>query len=437
MSVLSYLELNGMATARRIQEETGLTQATVSRQLRALKDKVVIIKKGRTPWYALTRNAFGADDRLKLAMIDVDGNATIAAEIRPLAQGGFFIEARTGVPSVLLGDKGDGFYEDLPWFLQDLSPQGFLGRQIVRQIADQSESFPADPRRWSSSHIGRYLVAEGGDLPGNFQLGPAAGMRLRRSPESISDDDYPRLAEAVMDGVLPGSSAGGEQPKFTTWNRQQSAHVIVKFSPKGNEPSSQRWRDILLTEFHASMVLNAHSYPAAETRLIDRGERLFLESRRFDRHGEFGRTSMVSLSAIDAEFTGLGSSWLEVATALYERKLISGQHVYDISLLWYFGKMINNTDMHLGNLSFGIEGDVFRLLPVYDMCSMGFAPKSNNEVRPYQFAVPKMESLPPEQAAQLKKMADEFWMRLLGDERVSKEFRSFIIDEGLVERRLL
>ena len=42
--------------------------------------------------------------------------------------------------------------------------------------------------------------------------------------------------------------------------------------------------------------------------------------------------------------------------------------------------------MHLGNLSLAMDGHVFRLLPVYDMCSMGFAPRSGGEVRPYAFA---------------------------------------------------
>ncbi|MFO7885191.1 MAG: hypothetical protein R6U68_10240, partial [Desulfobacteraceae bacterium] len=52
--------------------------------------------------------------------------------------------------------------------------------------------------------------------------------------------------------------------------------------------------------------------------------------------------------------------------------------------LQYFGRLINNTDMHSGNLSLSMNGDKFHLLPVYDMCSMGFAPKSG-EVLPFEF----------------------------------------------------
>lgn len=47
--------------------------------------------------------------------------------------------------------------------------------------------------------------------------------------------------------------------------------------------------------------------------------------------------------------------------------------------------LINNTDTHLDNISFKTHNDGFSLLPIYDMCSMGFAPKSNGEVTPFAF----------------------------------------------------
>jgi hypothetical protein len=74
-------------------------------------------------------------------------------------------------------------------------------------------------------------------------------------------------------------------------------------------------------------------------------------------------------------FIGSGNDWPFVMRALEIKKLLSRQHAYDAEYIWGFGRLINNTDMHLGNLSLAIEGSVFRLLPVYDMCSMGFAPQ--------------------------------------------------------------
>lgn len=429
LSIREYLE-RGPATSREIQAETGLSQAAVSRQLRAMGDSVIRLPGGRSPRYAITRNAFGGDDKLPLYMVDAHGNNAAVAFIRPLAHGGFFIYSLTGMPHVLLGESEDGLYDDLPYFLDDLRPQGFLGRQIAAEMASQSDDFPTDLRNWNANHIGRYLVSNGDDLPGNFKFGQQAHLRVRRKPVITTADDYPDLADSVMSGVIPGSSAGGEQPKFTAFCGERSAHVIVKFSPRGDNAVASRWRDILITEYHATEAIHSENFPAAETRLIDMGGRLFLESQRFDRTGEYGRMSMLSLQCVDAEFAGVGSNWPQVMDVLNIKKLVSWQHVYDAGFLWGFGRLINNTDMHLGNLSLAIEGNVFRLLPVYDMCSMGFAPKSG-DVFSYSFIPPELAELSrldflEGNVLQIKKMAHDFWERVAGDERISDEFREFL-----------
>lgn len=426
-SITEYLR-RGPATSKEIQLHTGLSQAAVSRQLKNLGDNVIRFQDGRTPSYALTRNAFGGNDKLPLCMMDAHGNTVLAAFIRPLVHGGFFVEPATGMPALLLGESGKGIYDDLPYFLADLCPQGFLGRQIAEAMANQNSDFPPDPRRWNPNHIGRYLVSNGDDLPGNFKFGEQALLRVRRKPIVTSEGDYPDLADSVMSGVIPGSSAGGEQPKFTAFCGKRSAHVIVKFSPKGTSEIARRWRDILLTEFHAAEAIHAENFPAAETRLIELKGRFFLESQRFDRTGEYGRMSMISLRSIDAEFTGLGRDWPQVMYALHEQKLVSWQHVYDATCLWHFGQLINNTDMHLGNLSMAIEGGVFRLLPLYDMCSMGFAPKSGGEIQPYTFTpvAPESPFFSEEVKKIILKMARDFWERVASDSRISDDFKTFL-----------
>ncbi len=45
----------------------------------------------------------------------------------------------------------------------------------------------------------------------------------------------------------------------------------------------------------------------------------FLESIRFDRSGEYGRGSMISLQSIDAEFVGSGVSWPQVIDGLFDK----------------------------------------------------------------------------------------------------------------------
>lgn len=84
---------------------------------------------------------------------------------------------------------------------------------------------------------------------------------------------------------------------------------------------------------------------------------------------------MISLRTVDAEYTGVGGAWTDVAKALCDAGYLSASAQLRIKSLEQFGSLINKTDMHLGSLSLSIDGDRFSLLPAYDMCSMGFSPK--------------------------------------------------------------
>jgi len=434
ISVREFLE-NGPATSKEIQVGTSLNQRAVSRQIQNMGDSVIKLKYGRTYHYMVASNAFGGGDSLPLVIVDMNGSTDIVAVIRPLAHGGFFVSGAQGISPLLLGETGNGLYDDLPYFLADSAPQGFIGRQIAAEMASQSQNFPADPRRWNTNHIGCYLMSNGDDLPGNFKFGNQARFRRRHRPVSTTREEYPKLADAVMEGEVGGSSAGGEHPKFTAFSNERSAHVIVKFSPRGDSDVTRRWRDILITEYHASHVLNEHGLSAAETDLFEVDGRLFLESIRFDRSGEYGRSSMISLQAIDAEFLGSGGSWPQVIDGLFDLGLIGHFHHFDAKIIWLFGRLINNTDMHLGNLSMGIDGSVFRLLPVYDMCSMGFAPKSTGEITPFSFVVPEsnVEGLDEDKVSRAENAAHDFWNRVASDERISSEFSEFLVSENLID----
>jgi len=435
LSIKEYLE-RGPSTSKEIQAATGLSQSSAARQLRGMGDSVIHLQKGRSIRYATTCNAFGSSDKLPLSMVDADGNTVLIAYIRPLSNGGFFMEPVTDIPPLLLGEKKDGLYDDLPYFLFDLRPQGFLGRQIAQEIASKCDDFPTDPRHWNTNHIGRYLISNGDDLPGNFKFGEQALLRVRCKPVIISDEDYPALADYVMSGGIPGSSAGGEQPKFTAFNGNRASHVIVKFSPQGDNDLAKRWRDILITEYHAAKIIHKRLFPVAEIRLIEMSGRLFLETRRFDRSGEYGRKPMISLQSIDAEFTGIGSNWPQVVNAVFRKKMISEQDALNAESLWYFGRLINNTDMHLGNLSLSIERESFRLLPLYDMCSMGFAPKSGGEVQPFTFVPPEPKStnISKDLIKTVKKIARDFWESLASDERISNEFKNYLQKGNPIDR---
>lgn len=416
------------STSKDIQRATGLSQSSVVRQIKEMGDSVIRYREGRSIVYASTCNAFNSNDKLPLGIVDKWGNVSLIAYIRPLNSGGFFVEPISNIFSPLLGVNKNGLYDDLPYFLYDLRPQGFLGRQLAQKIAVQSDDFPPDPNRWTTNHIGRYLISNGDDLPGNIIFGEQAMLRVKHKPTIALEENYPLLADDVMKGDVPGSSAGGEQPKFTAFSGKFSSHVIVKFSPEGESEGAKRWRDILITEHYASEMINSCIIPAAETRLFKMKKRLFLETQRFDRLERFGRSSMISLNVIDREYVGLGSNWPKVMKKLFDKGMVKEQDVLDSESLWLFGRLINNTDMHLGNLSLSIENDSFRLLPVYDMCSMGFAPKRNGEILPFSFEVPYIQkaNIDEEQMKTVIKTAYDFWEKVSNDDRISSPFGEFL-----------
>jgi hypothetical protein len=154
--------------------------------------------------------------------------------------------------------------------------------------------------------------------------------------------------------------------------------VIVKFSEAEPGPVSQRWRDLLLAEHLALQTLAEAGVSATRTGVLDAGAQRFLEVQRFDREGPLGRRGIVSLAAMDAEFVGAGPvPWPVVVQRLADAGHVRFDAVQGAALLWAFGTLTGNTDMHGGNLSFMTEqGSPWALAPAYDMSPMGFAPRS-------------------------------------------------------------
>lgn len=263
-------------------------------------------------------------------------------------------------------------------------PQGYLGRTYAARHGAEL-GLSARLGDWSDSHALRALLVHGHDMVGNLLLGDTARDRfLSAAPGPIPDLELPahyaRLARESARGDIPGTSAGGEQPKFTACIRTPDGprHVLVKFSEAEPSPVSERWRDLLLAEHLALSTLSEAGVPAARTRIIDWGNQRFLEVERFDRAGALGRRALHSLGALEAEFIGAASlGWPELIRRLAAERLILPEAANTAQLLWAYGTLIGNTDMHNGNLSFIAEhGRPYQLAPAYDMTPMAFAPRS-------------------------------------------------------------
>ena len=284
----------------------------------------------------------------------------------------------------------DGWFEGLPYPFVDMRPQGFLGRSFARQNGGRL-NVSDNPAEWSDDDIVAVLAECCSDLPGNLIVGARAaaaflaevGQELAVCRETDVAVRYPELAARAMAGSVAGSSAGGEFPKFTVVREQEGRtyHAIVKFS--GNAPSTavRRWSDLLHCEQRAASILR-HSLqiPSVASTTVEAGGRTFLEIERFDRHGAHGRSAVCTLSSLDAALVGSSDSdWTRVVRRLGKITALEPGLIETVDLLWWFGELIANSDMHKGNLAF-TPGPRLGLAPAYDMLPMRYAPARSGEV---------------------------------------------------------
>ena len=369
---LRQLLRKGPISVRQLTDNIGISQPTASRAIKALGDEVVRIGSGPSIHYVL-RDALRGFSSAPIYRITEEGKVKPLGQLIPVYPDGFVMEQ---ADNICLHSDG------LPWWLFDMRPQGYLGRAYASRFSTEL-GLPANPENWTDSDVIRALLAHGHDAVGNVLIGEQARNHFVDMPQPVAVERataYPSLALAVSSGEVPGSSAGGEQPKFCTYTER--GHVIVKFTAPDDNPISERWRDLLLAEHLALKVLDV------ETEVFDFGGQRFLEIPRFDRVGPLGRKGLFSLRALEAEFVGRArEAWPVLVNELVKQGCVHPDAIAGTARLWAFGMLIGNTDMHHGNLSFiSAHGRPYHLAPAYDMLPMGFAPKSGggmvNTLRP-------------------------------------------------------
>ena len=398
--------------ARDIPAKLGISQPSFSRLVKQTKNAIPYgAKLGKR--YTV-RDAKYWLEEFPIYRVDAEGKVLPLGSLTPVRHGRFVFEPMHGSNTI---------FDGIPWFLDCLRPQGFLGRRFPQQ--NPSLGLPESVNDWTDSDVLKALYYRGEDLPGNLMVGPESVARYlqARNPRVAQRSEYPELAAQALAGETPASSAGGEQPKFTCFNGEK--HLIVKFSPVINESRIyQRWGDLLVCEDIANKVLSASGVPSAKTTLISEQGRYFLESERFDRTAN-GRLPLLPLGTIDSEFVGCGSGWGRSVTALHENKRVSGETLKTVLLLEMFGRMIGNSDMHLGNISFFTDDvfDAFSLAPIYDMVPMFFAPSSQGEIAEKALKLPTPLPDNVETWSSAVVLARQFWETVTSNDLVSSDFR--------------
>ncbi len=427
------LRRRGVLPAAEIAAELDISQPTVSRLIAQAGERVVRIGRARATRYSLAHSIARAGSHWTLYRIDTEARPERLGELHALHGDGFHFEPDGDRSALMHHDFASGVYPGVPWFLDDQRPQGFLGRAFARRIAADIGAAD-DILMWRGDDIVLALLGHGEDQPGDLVLGEISLQRALHEILDPSDalsadarsERYPLLADAALRGNAIGSVAG-EQPKFALTLRNEDGFlpVIVKFSERIDTPSGRRWADLLIAEHHACSVLREHDLAAAESQIVEAGTRVFLQSTRFDRTPVLGRRGLVSLAALDAAYYGHGRiDWGRFAPQLQRDGWLDVDDARRLRLLSWYGTLIANSDMHLGNVSLHL-GDrrPLRLAPCYDMLPMRFRPAVNGEIveRRYEITLPTPEQREDWLAAAV--MALEFWHRVGADTRVSDRFR--------------
>jgi hypothetical protein len=395
----------GVLAAADLRQRLGVSPSTLMRAIQEVREQVVSVGRGRATRYGW-REAWPLAETTRLPIFRIldTGVAQPEGEL-------FTLAARQSV-WMPRGEVSQG----LPLALADARPSGFLGRHFAAMHADLR--LPDRLMDWSDHHILLAMSRRGEDLPGHFIIGEESFARWQGLTHPVSTRaDYPALADAAIAGHPPGSSAGGERPKFGAF--VDDRHVLVKFATRG-EGVAQRWCDLLVLEAHALAVVTAHGIDAAQATLVDHDTHYFLESVRFDRVGMRGRRGVLSLAAVQDD---PADSWARAAVRLSDAGRVSREDARALRWLDAFGALIANTDRHPYNIVFFDDDGEIRLAPAFDQVSMFYAPTADGQVPTRIFTLPRATADTFDVWDDARAAAREFWGRASDDARVSDAMR--------------
>ena len=430
LTILGTLSVRGLASSKELQESTGKSQATVSRLLAELSGRVLVLGQGRARRYGLAKSIRGLPAQQPLYWVDESGRFD-----------------KVGTLSLLSGDvlhvdlAGHTFVTKaaLPWVLDPLRAQGFLGRLLAQHLS--ASGVESDLERWTLESI-LFAALHVQDAPGAIALGEPADPTPAGKVHVLPDlaDDADNMAAALDQlslneaKTLPaGSSAGGEQPKLLA-RYADGTHVLVKFTPPRGTAFGERLHDLLHAECLALDTLRAHGIAAATTKMVSSPTRTYLVSERFDRLGASGRRHLVSVGAAHTGFVADAyQNWTNTCAQLATQQQLSKDDASKAEAVWHFGRLIGNTDMHSGNLGLFVDSRTlvrprFRIAPIYDMLPMRWRPDMMSGAAEYSAFEPNTLSL--QSAA--RHMAQVFWRALAESDTVSNGMRE--VAQIMVER---
>jgi hypothetical protein len=206
----------GPQPARALYERLGVSQPTLSRLINQMGVSILRFGRARQTQYALRRK-LGPHDSFPLYRVSLSGNLEQWGALHPVMPDGYLVETWATAAHEARADLHPG----LPWYLQDMRPQGFLGRSFAR-FHGPMLGLPLDPNRWSDDQTLLALANTGYDTPGNLLVGEESAAHFQTSALFARQDGavlpipadqrlqaYPEFARLALAGEVVGSSAGG------------------------------------------------------------------------------------------------------------------------------------------------------------------------------------------------------------------------------------
>jgi biotin operon repressor len=417
--ILQLLQRQPM-TARQLIDKLQISQPTLSRRIQQLGEQILQLGQARNAKYYAVRKT---DKVINWPLYQVSAAGELALVGHLISLYPNYYCFRDAAADFVL-------YDDLPWFIQDIKPRGFIGRALAKQWWQRVGLCSPDPNDWHAEDVLTALTLIPHDSVGDLLIGEQSYYSwLSQAPGDISLQDLPQQAAQAEQGETTGSSAAGEQPKFLCSIEEE--HYLVKFSAAANNAVSLRWADLLKAEALALKMLAELNIDAADTTIHQSDSRVFLLSKRFDRQGLFGRYGVVTLEAIDAEFIGrAGLPWPAIAKQMYSQALLTDSDVAKINLLWCFCLLIGNTDTHNGNLSFFYDAIFelktpprFRLTPAYDVLPMAFAPNRAGTMLQRGYIPQLRPEVEGGYWRQAYPVALQYWQQISSNNQFSTDFR--------------
>ncbi len=392
LEIRPYL-MDGALRSSELLAAAGVSRETLANAYRREAGQVLRFGQARATCYAARQNLPGlGTDEFPIFRVDEGGDIQRNGQLVTLV----------ATESVWLPDPT--VIDGLPAEMHDVAPKGFLAHSYARHHADLG--LPDDVSDWSDKHILVALSRRGEDLPGNLIIGRESFDRFQQlRHEAHTENDYSRLSRDAIAGEHAGSSAGGEQPKFTAFVNGQ--HRIIKFAT-GATDNSRRWQDLLALEHVALQTLQDAGIDAATSELLDIDGLRCLVVDRFDRSGEMGRRAVMTLAAASGNVAG---SWADSAEEMHQEGELGDEGMHRIALLDAFGAQIANGDRHHYNVALFPTQTGYDVAPAFDQLPMSYAPPASGNLRNAAILQPHAAVNTLEVWEEARGLANEFWRR--------------------------